>query len=459
MISSPRYKQIIKADPVGHSAAKSNMIEIDMNTLPASSIMQATIMEQEPVSIGTHDTSPQPEGFYLRRGDGLRDLPLPPILRPEPKLKDRFQNYEFAGVFRPTKPGRTMEDNFRQAPFSTAFAMNPYAHALGTSLRECCFTGLRLPSACLLDFHLTDSEDKRSLAMLPLSLAAALVPKNKSSSRRTPMENILVAREASARRDPQGDASYITTQQAAIKFVSGNTKRVQHYAISRRVNNTLSLDASKKSIIWREDMDDVVLSNLRKLVVKKLRFYLQTKDIADKPGLVATPPGGGDSLSRLQEMNDVMCILKLESAREMHVPPTSAKSSKNGTTEPTTADAEWLDEPASGRSIGFLGRQELDRMLDRERKGFLKGVQHLPTPLQPSSIYCPTVRYRDRRVAAYCLTHLLGAECVADLVRGTVFAGSVFVVIGQHLSLIDLQQRLLKLQFYLAKSKLKTPVI
>lgn len=449
----------IKPDPVGRPALKSSVPDIDGVTSPASTLLQSDVMEQQLVSTGTNNTSSQQKGFYVRRAEGLIDLPLPPMLRPAPKLKDHFKNYEFVGVFRPTKPGRTMEDNFREAPFSTAFAMNPYAHALGTSLRECCFTGLRLPSACLLDFHLTASENRKRLAMLPLSLAAALVPKNKSPSNRTPQENLLVAREASARRDPQGHASYVTTQQTAIRFVSENEKRVQKYAMSRRAQHTLSMDDSKKLITWPEDMDDVVLSNLRKLVVKKLRFYLQTKDVADKPGLVATPPGGGDNLSRLQETNDVMCILKLGSARGMHDSHTSKKSSENNTHEPTSADTEWHEEHVSGRSIGFLDRQELDRMLEQERKSFLKGVQHLPPPLQPSSIYYPTVRYRDRRVAVYSLGHLLDPDCVADLVRGTVFERSVFVVMCQHLSLIDLQLWLLKLQSYLAKSKLRTYTI
>lgn len=400
--------------------------------------------------IEADETEPYPDGFYHKRGQGLRDLPLPPMLRPAPKLKDRFKNLDFKGVFRPPRPGGpTMADNLRNAPFSTAFAMNPYARALATGNRECCFTGIKLPLSCFLEFHLADSPDGKGVSLLPLSLVASLVPKNKSERSRTPEERKVVEQVEAERGDPHGVASYITAQRAAVQFISESKNRARDYAITKRLKHSMGSDQALRSITWREDMDDVILNNLRQIVLRRLRYHFNAKEVSDNPGLLASPPGDGPDLNRLQEMDNVMCILCLK------IPETIQADVQGESMEDESQGGVQSNRP-KGRTIGFLSDQELNRLLAAESKVFLQGVQVLPPPEVPSKTYYPTFRYRNRRVAVYSLPDLLGADRLAELVKDTAFRNSSFVAMAQALGAVDLQMWLLKLQSYLGKTKAET---
>jgi len=423
----------------------------------------------------SHGASP---GKYVQTS---ASLPLPPFLRPTPRLRDRpFTNLNYTSVARLDRSHK-LKDSLKIAPFSTAFLQNPYAHALATPVRQCGFTNLRLPSSCLLDFHLTESTSSSSstnakdagntnkLALSPLSLTAALIPRNKASRNRTPAERTVLRAAERAELRPVGllgSASYVTNQRAALLFTSPQNigrpqdiaKRTQalvrQFVAGRRTLAVLSSENPHGAVEWRGDMADVVLRGLRSVVIKKLRFFLAAKIGArDKSGLVAEVPGG--ARERLDDVEGVVAVLRLrrskredeeplkdnqdheirtnearvanvqeayETSPQPQFPPqplTSVTNTNTNTTPSTSPSTTPNTNPppskTSATHIHHTGHWHATQ------PAHLQNLLPLPPPAKPSTLYFPTLRYRNQRVALYNLAELLGEDGVAELVKGTVF--------------------------------------
>ena len=456
------------------------------------------------------------EGWTHPRSHDHPSLPLPPMLRPAPKLKDRFMDLDFQGVYRRTNR-KTLKKQMDSAPFATTFAQNPYAHALATPIRMCCLTGTRLPSSCLVDFHIQEKLESPDLSLLPLSLAAAQVPANKPEAKRTASESDAVAAHEAELRRPDATATYIVGRQAALQFVSdGNKKRFRFF--SYRTQKMLS-DAGKGAPEWRADMAGFVLAELRKVVVKKLLWHFRTKVTKDNPGLVADLPGGSD-ITRLNDVDGVMCVLRLTPSPE---PANLLTENKGNTAEPANGPAllpRAVPTPNFGLSRAAVQNVDSDKVSVRtdpvaiakvpnlvdnnytwnheeneytwnhedsteldtdtpissapqsptmprgstyrkkkgwwladERKTFLADLLPLPPPIKPATLYFPTLHYRNRRVPLYSLPVLLGEKATRKLLEGTVFAESEWLTITSSTSTIQPQLWLGKLAAYVAERK------
>lgn len=463
------------------------------------------------------------------------DLPLPPLLRPtnqtnklmnaKAKRQRRDSEYTPPDVYR-SGHQKTLAEKRRRAPFSTAFAENPYAHALSTPVREDRSTGARVPNTCLVDLHLVDNPsahtteaqwdrqkgkqayDNPSTQLMPLSLVAELVSKKKEQKQ----ELSDIEKEAIEARDhevtsyqPRGAASYLTMRRDALDMVSENpAKRTKKMATGRR---TLS-SVGNMHIGWRTDMGDFMLNALRKVVVKKMKWLIEGKGTADKPGGVQAMPGLA-GLERLDMVDGVSCVLRLRPKLPTEDPPvetgTDLQELKDGFESTSSAETVSISKEANADSESHLAGDaalaedvaELNppapTVIDaasslpknprgpgneppvaipnlaqqqRRREGFwsdkepfLKHI-HVPAPpASPAQIYFPTLPYRNRRVAAYNMQHLLGDEILADLLKCTVFEKVEVVAVTSNIATVGLQVWLLKLAAFLGASKSDTPKV
>lgn len=488
----------------------------------------------------------QPKGTQRTNHRTSQSLPLPPFLQPHNhtnklsslKLTRRTKSPPPSIYIPSTVRTRTRAENKRHAPFSTAFAENPYAHALATPVREDRFSDARLPNSCLIDLHLADvggiedadvdvdvdtesdagsangststssrtkeKEREREISLLPLRLAAELISKKKPAP-------LLTAAEKSARDAgtihadsipgaPSGSASYVLARRAAIDYITAKPKtRVKGKAVGRR---TLMTSGSAK-LGWRNDMGDFILDALRRVVVKKLNWFFVNKKKPDSPGAVVGMPGGAGR-ERLDEIDGVMCVLRLRPA-DVARPAGGGKSPRG--LRPRTGDAKQaaslnreLDEmlaegeqhdtaqaegstaspstdstsrspqsPEENSTTGFSTPTPTPLALPnksqthRLRTGHWSTSTHDPPflsstnipapPAAPSHTYFPTLPYRNRRVAAYNLPYLLGEEKTAALLKGTVFAEQELVAVTGNVGTVGCQVWLLKLAAYVGGRK------
>lgn len=471
------------------------------------------------------------------------DLPLPPILRPsnhknklmnaKAQRQQRGPRYWPLDVFRAGHE-KTLAEKKRRAPFSTAFAENPYAHALATPVREDRFSGARLPNACLIDLHLVDNPEAQSseaqsseaewgrrkgkptsnnphTQLMPLSLVAELVSKKKEQKQKVSEleKGAIEARNNEMMSyQPRGACSYVIMRRRAADMVSESPKhRTKKMATSRR---TLA-SVGAMQIGWRTDMGEFLLGALRKVVVKKMKWLIEGKGTADKPGGIQAMPGLA-GLERLDMVDGVLCILRLRSKppiKDQYAetwpdpkqadPSTQILSPANAVTDPQAAttkaesvltadlalaeDAAELNvaapistdaaaplptnppESESGDdeppiAIPNLAQQHRIRGgFWSDKEPFLKSIRVPAPPASPSQIYFPTLPYRNRRVSAYNLQYLLGEEVLASLLKRTVFEKVEVVAVTSNIATVGLQVWLMKLAAYLGGPKSETPKV
>ena len=413
-------------------------------------------------------------------------LPLPPFMRPK-KSETRFDEWYKQGLYDSTHSLKQKEKE-KKAPFATAFAQNPYAQALATAVRADAFTGARLPKACLIDFHLVPEEDEAAAKLLPLSMAAQTVDKQKID-KSSALTEVSEAEEADIKWAPEGSGTYVIAKKGAMDFVTKNRqKHVGSHVVSLRMRANAEREKYKK-LEWREDMGDVVLTQLRKIVRTKLRSYLSTKTEAEAAGVVtALPQKWGTAV--LDEFDNVGCVLRLKptdadapSAPNREPQPkdvvrshfyanqTSFLGATYGDFDFQTPTEKAVVEQATREAQGDFGAaaEELQWQSrtenvvtdhwsrdDARRAPFLGHVYPLPSPHLPSTYYFPTMRYRKRRVPIYDLSYLMGEKALGQLIRGTPFENVELVAVKQQGGSAPALMWLLKLQAYLAKAKTQT---
>lgn len=366
----------------------------------------------------------------------------------------------------------------------------------------------------MLDFHLAEvpGSDTGEVQLLPLSLAAALVPQAKRRSERESMtmgeeEVVNRWRAEDGDRVPIGSASYMLAKREAVEFVSQNPKsRLTRYAVARRVLMNLDKYGKNVRLKWREDMPQLLLLGMRKVLARSLAHFARQKASADAEGAIQAMPGRA-GLERLDDVNDVQCVLRLrrsgisddgkdtsanveetrnsrtnmqdsanESAHVGEIQPTQAALEHSPAKEQVDTSSTSLPDAEHGNQFAtsvehLAGEQSPEGFIgsttqviaegpwehaERKSLPFLEGIRPLPSLPKPATIYYPTVRYRNRRVAAYNLPHLLGDEMTANIFKGTVFEDLTYVTLTMSRSLRDTQIMLLKLHAYQGESKAKT---
>ncbi|KAL9092371.1 MAG: hypothetical protein Q9159_000879 [Coniocarpon cinnabarinum] len=415
------------------------------------------------------------------------DLPLPPFMR-EKKKSTRFDKWYKNGTyaFDPFEPQKAKEN---KAPFATAFAQNPWAQMLATPMRLDSYTGARLPKACLLDFHLADDVDNEKTKLLPLSLAAAMLNKKRRWSQEERQLRDEAKKENAVK--PEGAATYVILKKEAMEDVGQDPKTWRRKRVlSSRIQQAVDRDQLGAKLEWRQDMAQVVLISLRKIVRQRLRDMIVLKAKPTQEGVVAALPNKY-GLYALDDVENVGCVVRLqprdpdEPAGPKRIPepkdPMRSHFWPNSTSFLGDTYGDWdLESPAKvwardqaerearGEAAAEVVEEQsqgsttqilvLDHWSKDDKQGspFLGHCLPLPPPNVPTSWYYPTIRYRSQRVPIYDLPHLLGDEEMKRLLQGTAFDDTKVVAICQPWVSAELQAWLFKLQMFVASTKEET---
>ena len=140
------------------------------------------------------------------------------------------------------KPARAQQPLESLTPFRKAVAANPYANALATPIRQCNFTGARLPSHHLLPFTTIFQRNEND------KLVPHLAPVDESR---------------------QTSRSYTVNSRALLTRL-GQKKNWQ-----RLLGHDLKFGLKNRNDYqWPSQVDQIVLSRLRSNVVRKLAWVL-----------------------------------------------------------------------------------------------------------------------------------------------------------------------------------------
>ncbi|KAG9945183.1 hypothetical protein KCU85_g7426, partial [Aureobasidium melanogenum] len=140
------------------------------------------------------------------------------------------------------RPAREQQPLESLTPFRKAVAANPYANALATSVRQCNYTAARLPSHHLLPFATSFRRHEND------KLVPYLAPVDKSR---------------------QTSRAYILNSRQLLRSL-GQKKNWQ-----RLLGHDLKFGLKNRNDYqWPSHMDEVILSQLRSSVVRKLTWLL-----------------------------------------------------------------------------------------------------------------------------------------------------------------------------------------
>ncbi|KAL1859251.1 hypothetical protein Plec18167_007818 [Paecilomyces lecythidis] len=207
------------------------------------------------------DTLPDPEDVALRPSQSLPQSPLLTKLR-DPSVKKR-------------KRAPTKEETER-------LRHNPWAVALASPPRYCIATGARLPKAFLGDYGLLrPSAESESLWFMPVSLLKDELKSAQHSSQSPDAQE-----QTKSAATPSFGPLHIPSVRIVHRFrlLKEATKRFLVDRLSRRGKSAVSSiipfrwryphgplsSRAEKNLVWREDMPQFVLKNLRKEAVKEL---------------------------------------------------------------------------------------------------------------------------------------------------------------------------------------------
>ncbi|OCL01939.1 hypothetical protein AOQ84DRAFT_305745 [Glonium stellatum] len=333
----------------------------------------------------------------VRKGNG-RPLPIPPIIDPI-VISERNRWTE--------KKPQPKQDEL--TPFQQKLYQNPYAHALTTPVRLCPVTHTRLPSAFLLSLHIKLHPETSDPWLVPVTLTP-----NASNSHGLPARFI-------ARRP-------------LVSFLGrrNNWRRT----LSLRLYDKLG--TSLKSIVWREDMPDLIQTLLQQQVYRKLRWHF------GQPGGKLERCASAHSAD-LDPLNDVACVLYLRTLR------TRADELQAEVQKIVLEVEDMVDQLAKLQKKNYS--PAIEAMI-RSPPHWWRGplLPRLQTNLRFPPLAFHTAEYRGRRVAVYGLYDLLDEERVRELVTGTSFEGADCVVLKESRMIVPVQMALMQLEGYAAES-------
>ncbi|KAK4497545.1 hypothetical protein PRZ48_011996 [Zasmidium cellare] len=202
---------------------------------------------------------------------GNRSLPLPPLMDP----------LAIAGKQRNKQMKARVKEEDKLSEFQQKLRLNPYAHALATSIRQCRLTRALLPSHFLIPF-------------------AASIP--------APDEQRKPSLVPALRKKVQGK-SYITGTREVLENISGKKGKWQVLLfehVTKPAVMALGRELSHKDWAWDGNTPEVVLEQLRGSVVDCLERCLGGEG---REALLVEMPEDGQV-----ERDDLACILVSGSA-------------------------------------------------------------------------------------------------------------------------------------------------
>ncbi|KAF9636292.1 putative atp-dependent clp protease proteolytic subunit protein [Lasiodiplodia theobromae] len=412
---------------------------------------------------------------YRKHPSGKRDLPLPPIMDPiSLAARERWTE--------PKMPEPRRED---LTPFQRKLYANPAAHALSTSIRAD-RTSTVLPSFFYLSLHPKPHPTTSAPWMLPLELADAAKrpPKKKSKSNSAEPQDAQQQQQNKPHRSVRtSPSSYVALRQTHLRNIrTANKGTMWEQAVNTRARMKLlgrqdgdgddvppPQNKPHQKLVWREDMDEMVLRLLRDLVARRLEYGFS------KPrggGLFArmsdTSSPGDPSASPRQPAPSSFadCLAR--------IPDAGAVLFLRRVTSEVTREVERRVRECLEAGDGLVDqlvkiRETTRRTLKEEVLPRTHGILDAGGPrLQPSILYppldYPSVRCVGRQegkdgevmvekeLPVYDLVELLGPTKLEELVKGTVWETETVVVLREKETTIGAHHALMQLQDYVIES-------
>ncbi|KAL1654365.1 hypothetical protein SLS61_002965 [Didymella pomorum] len=336
---------------------------------------------------------------FIRRKDGKKDLPLPPLLDPA-VLAQRSQHE--------VKKEKPKFADF--TPFQRKLWESPFAHALASPVRECRYTSTYQPSALLTTLHTRPHPTTSDPWLLPVSLTT------KSTQLGVPLR-------------------FLSRQAIATQL---GKKKAWEKALYPRMFDRLS-GAEVKNLVWREDMPSFILDLLRTRLVSALSWNFSFRGRLIP---VASPLS-----AHIEHVDDVSSVLYFGSLR-------SRADEAQERCETITSELEkW-----SAYFAQYFGSH-----FDPHAKvgATHKTPYWYPGPLiprmQPRLQFPPleyhTTVWRGRAVPVYSLVDLLGEEKARELIEGpkSKYAEHKCVVMKGARHNVPVETQLMQLQTYVAQ--------
>ncbi|KAF1956711.1 hypothetical protein CC80DRAFT_472368 [Byssothecium circinans] len=293
-------------------------------------------------------------------------------------------------------------------PFQKKLFENAYAHILASPPRQCRATNSILPTDLLLTLHPRPHPTTTAPWLLPVSLT-------------TPAHHL---------GPPYRFLSH--------KIIAANfgKKKAWERGIYSRITEKLGRKATD-SLVWREDMPDLILELLRERLVGKLKWWFSQRGQL----VPCKSPWEG----HIEGIDHVSCVLYLKSLR------THADDVQEQVGAITAALDHWATYIIKG----------VPHLVDPHKK---PGVTHrspywyqapLVPRLQPRIRYPPlefkTTLWRGKKVTVYSLVDLLGEEKAEGLVKGSMYEGESCLVVKTGRHSVPVEKLLMGLQCYLAE--------
>ncbi|GAD99508.1 conserved hypothetical protein [Paecilomyces variotii No. 5] len=280
--------------------------------LPSCEVRSSTFTFRRNLSSSIHlrsDARQQNGRFSHEKSNGLRDHSLPRNDQP-----DTFPDTEDVAL-RPsqslpqspllTKLRDPSEKKRKRAPTkeeTDRLRRNPWAVALASPPRYCIATGARLPKAFLGDYGLVrPSAESESLWFMPVSLLKDEL-KPAAGKAQSSLQSQDAQEQTKSATTPNPDPLRIPSIRIVDRFrvLKESTRQFLVDRVSRRRKSAVSSiipfrwryphgplsSRSEKNLVWREDMPEFVLKNIRKEAVKELgRVCRHNQDVTTSDGV------------------------------------------------------------------------------------------------------------------------------------------------------------------------------
>ncbi|KAF3047486.1 hypothetical protein E8E12_008595 [Didymella heteroderae] len=309
-------------------------------------------------------TTPKAHRTFIRRKDGKKDLPLPPLLDPV-VLAQRSQH-----------EGKKEQPKFADfTPFQRKLWENPFAHALASPVRECRYTSTFQPSALLTTLHIRPHPTTSDPWLLPVSLTTT------STQLGLPFR-------------------FLSRQLIAAQL---GKKKAWEKSLYPRMFERLSGGEAAR-LVWREDMPSLVLDLMRARLVSALSW-----NFSFRGRLI---PVSSPLAEHVEGVEDVSSVLYFGSLR-------SRADEAQEECESITAELEkWSHY--FGQSFGkHFDPHAKDGVTHKAPYWYQAPlVPRMQPRLQFPELEYRTTTWRGQRVPVYSLVDLLGEDKARELILG-----------------------------------------
>jgi len=306
-----------------------------------------------------------------------------------------------------------------RTPFQAKLHTNPYARLLATPVRRDRLAHANLPSGLLVD----------------LDVKAA--PRPPHHPHYVPSTLFAASAAGAPPPDARSPRVYVPLRREALRALRKRTRRVK--ALAGGPFESLGR-GYVNSVVWREDMDELVLDLLRRTVQCKMSWLLRAAALAP---IVRCDGGAAEAASS----EDIGCVIYVRSWKSEELVQLERK------VEDGFAVAERLVKLARTEFAWLLEHGKLSEEEKTRLDDWSKAV-NFPARINPSISNPPmiftTVCLNGKSVPVYSLEDLMGGEETQKLLNGTPFEDANCMIMKDAPITGVAQMWLLKLQAYLA---------